>query len=60
MFDTLVFTPDVRLGVSGSWDDALRVWDLESGELVRTIKGYKGSIGILAISPDGRRCVSAN
>ena len=35
-------TPDGRQAVSGSGDNTLRVWDLASGETVRTLSGHTG------------------
>ena len=43
-----------------SYDTTLRVWDLESGQLVRTLKDYYLSVDVVAISPDGRRAISAS
>jgi small GTP-binding protein len=33
----------------------IRLWDAESGRIVRELKGHEGSIYGMAISPDGRR-----
>jgi WD40 repeat protein len=38
----------------------LRVWDPESGQCVRTLKGHRSSVNGVAITPDGRRAVSAS
>lgn len=45
--------------VTGSWDKTVRVWDLRSGRLLRTIdlpagKGNEGQVYALAITPDGK------
>ena len=44
----------------GVRDNTLRVWDLESGQSVRTLEGHSGSVSGVAITPDGRRAVSAS
>jgi WD40 repeat protein len=36
------------------------VWDLDSGELLRTLEGHAKSVEAVAVSPDGRRAVSAS
>jgi hypothetical protein len=53
-------TPDGRRAVSASWDETLRVWDLESGESLRTLEGHASRVNDVAIMLDGRRAVSAS
>jgi len=43
-----------------TWDHTLRVWDLESRQAVRTLKGHSNSVNGVAITPDGERAVSAS
>jgi len=47
--DSVAFTPDGRLGLSGGWE-ALRIWELESGRCIGTIEG---TVNTLAVTPDG-------
>jgi RNA polymerase sigma factor (sigma-70 family) len=55
------FSPDLKAAVtSGLWDDRLIIWDLTTGEAVRTIRLAKSSGSRLAVSPDGRRFASAS
>lgn len=54
----VAFTPDRRQVVTGSADGALMVWDLESGQLLRSLKGHTGEGLSVAISPNGRRVIS--
>jgi WD40 repeat protein len=35
---------DGRRAVSGSYDKTLRLWDLETGESLRTIKGHTDGV----------------
>jgi WD40 repeat protein len=56
----LAITPDGKQIVSGSQDKTIRVWDIETGKAVRTIRGEVapgnwGTIFAMALSPDGRR-----
>jgi hypothetical protein len=53
-------TPDGRRAVSASWDNTLKVWDLESGRELRTLEGHSAPVYGVAVTPDGRRAVSAS
>jgi WD40 repeat protein len=57
---SLVFTPDGRYVLTSSADKTIRVWDLASGESIRTLRlaighGVDGVINALNITPDGQR-----
>ena len=45
----VVAVVDGRRAVSGSYDQTLRVWDLETGETLRTLQGHSG--GVTAVAP---------
>lgn len=53
-------TPDGRRAVSGSSDLALRVWDLETGECLKTLDGHTDDVISVSITSDGRRAVSGS
>jgi WD40 repeat protein len=55
----IVFTPDGRSIVSAGDDKLIRVWDIETGQTVRTLRGqigagHEGKIYAMALSPDGQ------
>ena len=52
-------TPDGKRAVSGSDDKTLKVWDLESGRELRTLEGHADWVKAVAVTPDGKRAVSA-
>ena len=41
-------------------DNTLKVWDLESGRELRTLEGHSDCVNGVAVTPDGRRAVSAS
>jgi WD40 repeat protein len=50
--------PDSRHAVSAADDKTLRIWDLESGQLVRALKGVTARILQVANDAEGLRLVS--
>jgi WD40 repeat protein len=53
-----------RYLVTGSNDKTVRVWELATGRLLRTLRppigaGNEGKVGVVAISPDGRLIAAA-
>jgi|GEM_PF-314625 len=65
-FHLLTLMPDGSRAVTVSSDEVssseeiLRIWDLESGTIVFTLKGYSGHIYRLAVTPDNRLAVSVS
>jgi serine/threonine protein kinase/WD40 repeat protein len=57
---TVAFSPDGRRLASASKDKTLKVWDPETGELLRTCRGHMGDIEAVAFSPDGRLLASGD
>ncbi|MBN1200539.1 MAG: protein kinase [Anaerolineae bacterium] len=64
---SMAFTPDGRTFLSGNgggWpfsegDSKLLLWDVETGEIIRTFEGHSGyTVLQVVISPDGRRALS--
>ncbi|MGA7075900.1 MAG: hypothetical protein WBZ42_05060, partial [Halobacteriota archaeon] len=53
-------TPDGRRAVSGSYDNTVRVWDVETGKCKRVLEGHTGTIYAVSITPDGRRAASGS
>ena len=59
MHSTGLFSPDGRLAISGGKDQLLRLWDVETGRPIRTLRGHTDTVRSVAFSPDGKGVVSA-
>ena len=54
-------SPDGKTAVSAYGDvNTLKVWDLRTGEVLRTLEGHTGGVNDVAITPDGKTAVSAS
>jgi AmmeMemoRadiSam system protein B len=56
----MAMTSDGRWAVSTSHDKTLKVWDLVSGKLLRTLEGHTGWVNGVAVTQNGRWAVSAS
>jgi WD40 repeat protein len=56
----LVFSPDSRMLASGSTDESIRLWDLDTRYSVPSLSDHKGIITSVAFSPNGKRLASAS
>jgi WD40 repeat protein len=61
---SVAVTPDGKRAVSISSvtisDHTLKVWDLESGEAIRTLQGHGNTVRSVAVTADGKRAVSGS
>jgi hypothetical protein len=56
----VAFSPDVRRVVTGSSDNTLRLWEVETGKAERVFKGHTDAVRCLAVSSDGRQILSGS
>lgn len=57
---TLAVTPDGKKVISGSKDHSIRVWDVKTGQCVRTFYGHTHFVNAVALALDGNCIVSAS
>ncbi|TVS20393.1 MAG: serine/threonine protein kinase, partial [Planctomycetaceae bacterium] len=58
--ETVAFSPDERLFVTGGWDGVIRIWETETGELQSMISTEGQYVFAAAFSPDGRYLAIGN
>ena len=49
-----------RQALSGSGDETVRLWDVETGKELRRFIGHSGQVFSVAFSPDGKRALSGS
>ena len=60
MLGSVAFSADGRRVLTGSWDKTARLWDVESGELIRVFGGHADTVASAVFSPDGRRVLTGS
>ena len=45
---------------SGCDDNTINIWNLQTGELLSTLKGHSGTVYSVAIAPEGKILVSGS
>ena len=56
----IAFSPDgTRLAAAGGSEPTVRIWDAETGMLIRSLEGHSGRVTGVMFSPDGRLIASS-
>ena len=58
--DCVVISPDGKTFASNSSGNCSKLWNLPTGELIRTFSGHSGAVYCVAISPNGKILASGS
>ncbi|KAJ1551779.1 POC1 centriolar protein A [Nowakowskiella sp. JEL0078] len=56
----VAFSPDGTLVASASFDETIKIWSVETGEMLKSLKGHTSYITSVAFSADGLNLVSTS
>ena len=55
---SLIISPDGQKLISGSLDNTIKIWNLKSGEELRSFPPQSSIVESIALSPDGQTLIS--
>ncbi len=55
----IAFSPDGKRLVTGGKEYTVKIWEVETGDLLHTLRGHNGDVSTVAFGPDGRWIASA-
>jgi WD40 repeat protein len=50
--------PDRRHALCASWDNSIKIWEIDSGRIVGALVAHSGMVAGISITQDGKRAVS--
>ena len=56
--NSVAFSPDGKRMLSGGKDGKIKLWEVASGRLIRTLRGHTQDVNAVAFSPDGAYVLS--
>ena len=57
---SVAFSSDGRIALSGGLDHTLKLWDISTGKCIRTFEGHSGEVLSVAFSPDRTLALSGS
>ncbi len=55
---SIALSPDGQTLASGSEDETIKIWNLQTGKLLRTLSGHVSPVISVTFSPDGQTLAS--
>jgi WD40 repeat protein len=55
---SIAFSPDGSQLVSGSWEKTVQLWNVASGQLLKSLKGHSDIVRSVAFHPNGKQVAS--
>jgi WD40 repeat protein len=59
-FNSVAFSPDGKYALSGNSDNAVKFWNIETGQNIRVFKGHSCEVESIAFSPNGKYALSGS
>ncbi len=57
---SIAFSPDGKLLVSSGEDHSIKIWDMATGRVLRSVSGHALAVESVALSPDGKLLASGS